>query len=61
MIDKKSVVRALECCLGAWREKCPDDCPYLKACMSDSVVMYKVMDDALTLLKEQDEGVEQNG
>lgn len=52
MLDREKVMKGLEVCTA--KPGCCTDCPYKKTCTQDS---QEVMEDALALLKEQEEKI----
>ena len=52
MLDREKVMKGLEACTA--KQGYCTDCPYKKTCTQDS---QEVMEDALALLKEQEEKI----
>ena len=58
MPDREKVIKGLGCCIYSEEEcECPEDCPYVDDDMSECQA--KVMRDALELLKEQQEQLDE--
>ena len=57
MIDRKTLIEGLECCIEANGKNCPMACPFFKKCFScfeSSEPFYPIMSAALELLKEEE-------
>ena len=55
MVDRKKVLKGLQCCVHSEDTgECPDECPYYDKCWVDEDLYVSLHKDALELLKEQE-------
>lgn len=59
MPDREKVIKWMENCVKGYEKACPEDCPYFQQCFPDgkAIPFMPLMQDALTLLKEQEEEI----
>lgn len=57
MPDREKVIKWMENCVKGYEKACPEDCPYFQQCFPDekAIPFMPLMQDAISLLKEQEE------